>query len=111
MNSDSLSGLLDVLTPPEFNFENFKPYSCIFGLEEPIQKLKEIGDLFDLITKHKYNLGKKGKPTHTLEEIEKIFAKARKNSSSIVFADEAEETIKARDSKDFLEPGDAKKPL
>ncbi|OIJ44663.1 hypothetical protein BHE82_02415 [Rice orange leaf phytoplasma] len=44
-----------------------------------------------------------------MEEIEKIFVKARKNSPSIVFADEAEETIKARDSKDFLEPGDAKK--
>ncbi|GFZ75457.1 hypothetical protein HPP_4150 [Hydrangea phyllody phytoplasma] len=146
MNSDFLSGLLDVLTPPEFNFENFKRYDFIFGLKEPIKKLKEIGDRFDLSKKHKYNLGKEGKPTklprgvifygppgtgktllaecfakehqlnfyiitpaNTLEEIENIFAKARKNSPSIVFADEAEETIKARDSKDFLEPGDAKK--
>ncbi|WP_152411666.1 ATP-binding protein, partial [Poinsettia branch-inducing phytoplasma] len=45
---------------------------------------------------------------HSLKEIEEIFKKARRNSPSIVFADEAEELIKSRTSQN-LETGDAKK--
>ncbi|WP_349401701.1 ATP-binding protein [Candidatus Phytoplasma solani] len=47
-------------------------------------------------------------PKHTLEEIENIFKRARKNSPAIIFADEAEEIIKSRTSK-MLEEGDTKK--
>ncbi|MFB0638158.1 ATP-binding protein [Candidatus Phytoplasma solani] len=47
-------------------------------------------------------------PKNTLEEIEAIFRKARRNSPSLIFADEAEEIIKSRTSK-LLEEGDTKK--
>ncbi|MGA0447997.1 MAG: ATP-binding protein [Candidatus Phytoplasma pyri] len=44
----------------------------------------------------------------SLENIEQIFKKARRNSPSIIFCDEAEELMKSRNSE-YLEPGDAKK--
>lgn len=47
-------------------------------------------------------------PKNSLAEIEEIFKKARKNSPSIIFADEAEEIIKSRTSS-YLEEGDTKK--
>ncbi|QTX03213.1 AAA family ATPase [Candidatus Phytoplasma luffae] len=47
---------------------------------------------------------------NTAQEIEETFKKARKNSPSIIFVDEAEEIIKSRDGKTVtLEEGDAKK--
>jgi len=48
---------------------------------------------------------------HSLQEIEDIWRKARNNSPSCIFVDEAEEILKSRAEKDaqFLEAGDSKK--
>ncbi|AYJ01396.1 hypothetical protein CWO85_02690 [Candidatus Phytoplasma ziziphi] len=48
---------------------------------------------------------------HTLKEIEDIWRKARNNSPSCIFVDEAEEILKSRDEKNanLLEDGDGKK--
>ncbi|MDV3196036.1 MAG: AAA family ATPase [Candidatus Phytoplasma stylosanthis] len=48
-------------------------------------------------------------PKHSIQEIEDVFKKARNNSPSIIFADEAEEIVKSRDGTIALEEGDAKK--
>ncbi|KND62754.1 AAA+ ATPase [Candidatus Phytoplasma phoenicium] len=47
-------------------------------------------------------------PSNSMKEIEDEFKKARRNSPSVVFVDEAEEVLKSRTSEK-LEEGDAKK--
>ncbi|MEZ0180085.1 ATP-binding protein ['Camptotheca acuminata' phytoplasma] len=155
---NSSNGLVDLLTPPEINYDSFNGFDKVYGLEEQIRILKEVQSRFAkpdqyLIQKNQ-NEAKKyiaqntnknttselpkgiifygppgtGKtylakccakefkmnfyiitPADSLKEIEEKFLRARKNSPSIIFADEAEEIVKTRNGSVPLYPDDTKK--
>ncbi|MDV3166860.1 MAG: AAA family ATPase [Vigna little leaf phytoplasma] len=141
-SGNNLANLLDVLAPPETNYENFKTFGVVYGLSDIIAQLKEISHRFNMKNEKIYSrlnikdyplgvilYGPPGTgktllaqcfakesemnfftigPQHSLKEIEAVFKKARRQSPSIIFADEAEEIIKHRKSNN-LEDGDTKK--
>ncbi|MGE9276813.1 MAG: ATP-binding protein [Candidatus Phytoplasma pruni] len=151
-NNSSMSSILEMLTPPENNYDHFLGFEeGVFGQKKLKQKLNSYINIFkpdklkdfqNLLQKNDNKKNPKipypkgillyGPPgtgktfisqafakeskmnlynitsAHSLKEIEEIFKKARRNSPSIVFADEAEELIKSRTSQN-LETGDAKK--
>ncbi|CAP18226.1 AAA+ ATPase [Candidatus Phytoplasma mali] len=147
-------GLVELMTPPDINFEEFDKFEQVYGSFPQKKFLEKIQDMFNnsdnyqlrkadnqefflRATKHKTNKLPKGvvfygppgtgktylakcfakeaqmsfytiTTSDSLEKIEQIFKKARKNSPSIIFCDEAEELMKSRVSTN-LETGDAKK--
>lgn len=142
-----LSQLLEILSPPEINYDRFPTYAEVIGMENLKKELELVKNRFNPENNQKFNriliqCGKKmdhpkgflfygppgtGKtylakafareskmnfytimPSSSMKEIENIFKKARQNSPSIVFVDEAEEVLKSRTSEK-LEEEDAKK--